>query len=404
MHAYAAVDPIFLAMNARGQRETNGQLGDFCVKCHAPLAVRSGATTDGLNLDEVPENEKGITCYFCHQIADVDSDHNNGMVVVEDGILRGGIKDPVDTPAHHSAYSPLHDRNSETSSNLCGGCHDVIVEGFPLERSFREWKDTLYARGDLGAPLSCAGCHMNGSRGKASTEGDVPERLLHDHSNPGVDIAITDFPGRELQRSLVEASLFSTLTPEVCVDVSPAGVEVAVTFENVSAGHNFPSGTAHDRRVWVQVVATRGEEVLFETGVIPDGQPVNEFVDPNLWTMHDRIFDDDGNEVHMFWEARSNEGTPMPAPATTNVAAPEYFDPHVTRRFFFTPAAPPTEVRARVFIRPVGLDVLQSLVDSGDLDEKYLARMPTFALGGADITWSADLGTRCNPASRPVAR
>gem|GEM_PF-5333001 len=32
MHAYAADDPVFQAMNQRGQRETNGALGDFCLK------------------------------------------------------------------------------------------------------------------------------------------------------------------------------------------------------------------------------------------------------------------------------------------------------------------------------------------------------------------------------------
>src|SRR5262245_36528104 len=46
MHAYASDDPVFLAMNARGQRETDGELGDFCVQCHAPMALREGATTD----------------------------------------------------------------------------------------------------------------------------------------------------------------------------------------------------------------------------------------------------------------------------------------------------------------------------------------------------------------------
>src|SRR3954452_13466818 len=50
MHAYAADDPVFIAMNQRGQRETNGSLGTFCVNCHAPMAVRLGATKDGLNL------------------------------------------------------------------------------------------------------------------------------------------------------------------------------------------------------------------------------------------------------------------------------------------------------------------------------------------------------------------
>ena len=53
MHAYAAKDPVFLAMNQRGQRETKGKLGDFCVNCHAPMAVREGKTKDGLNLDRV---------------------------------------------------------------------------------------------------------------------------------------------------------------------------------------------------------------------------------------------------------------------------------------------------------------------------------------------------------------
>ena len=42
MHAYASDDPVFRAMNQRGQRETKGQLGSFCVKCHAPMAVNEG--------------------------------------------------------------------------------------------------------------------------------------------------------------------------------------------------------------------------------------------------------------------------------------------------------------------------------------------------------------------------
>ena len=31
MHAYASEDPVFIAMNKRGQRETGNALGDFCV-------------------------------------------------------------------------------------------------------------------------------------------------------------------------------------------------------------------------------------------------------------------------------------------------------------------------------------------------------------------------------------
>ena len=34
MHAYASDDPVFRAMNQRGQRETHGQLGNFLSLIH----------------------------------------------------------------------------------------------------------------------------------------------------------------------------------------------------------------------------------------------------------------------------------------------------------------------------------------------------------------------------------
>ena len=81
MHAYAGEDPVFRAMNERGQRETNGELGDFCVRCHAPLAVELGLTTDGLDLDEVPQHLRGITCFYCHTVDAVEGTHNNPLVL-----------------------------------------------------------------------------------------------------------------------------------------------------------------------------------------------------------------------------------------------------------------------------------------------------------------------------------
>src|SRR5215831_9506329 len=55
MHAYAGRDPVFRAINKRMQRETGGAMGSLCVQCHAPLALRLGMTTDGLNLDELDQ-------------------------------------------------------------------------------------------------------------------------------------------------------------------------------------------------------------------------------------------------------------------------------------------------------------------------------------------------------------
>src|SRR5262249_12036387 len=85
MHAYASEDPVFVAMNKRGQRETGGTLGAFCVQCHAPMAVKLGLTT-GSDFDpaQLPAIAKGITCYFCHNVKAVTDTHNNGLVLALD--------------------------------------------------------------------------------------------------------------------------------------------------------------------------------------------------------------------------------------------------------------------------------------------------------------------------------
>ena len=94
MHAYAAEDPVFVAMNARGQRETGGALGDFCVRCHAPMAVELGLTSDGLDLESVPDHLRGVGCYFCHQVTDVAGEANNPLVLAHDGRMRGRLTTP----------------------------------------------------------------------------------------------------------------------------------------------------------------------------------------------------------------------------------------------------------------------------------------------------------------------
>src|SRR6476620_7117024 len=50
MHAYATDDPLFVAMNKMGQQ---ANIGPFCVKCHAPMAVHEGTNDGGVELDKL---------------------------------------------------------------------------------------------------------------------------------------------------------------------------------------------------------------------------------------------------------------------------------------------------------------------------------------------------------------
>jgi hypothetical protein len=386
MHAYASTDPVFLAMNQRGQEETDGALGSFCVNCHAPLAVREGATDDGLNLDEVDPALQGVTCYFCHNVESIDGEHNNPAVLRGDATVLGSLDAPAESEAHASAYAPHLDARDEASAELCGACHDVTLTGdfaaaeLDLERTFAEWKSSLFARPVSEGGLTCAACHMPASpRRKRSAEIDgAPLRLSRRHDFEGVDLAITPFPGRERQRVLVERALGSTLLAEICV--SELG-SIEVTLENAGAGHNFPSGASHDRRAWLELAAFTADA---EEPVLRTGDPeASDGAGAPAVVMKDTVLDADGDPAHMFWDvAELVASSTLPGVATRDPLDPEF---HRERRIFRFQAEGTSpgaieRVTLRVRIRPIALEILEDLVESGHLDAELVEAMPVIDL------------------------
>jgi nitrate/TMAO reductase-like tetraheme cytochrome c subunit len=388
MHAYAAEDPVFLAMNARGQRETDGELGDFCVQCHAPVALSLGLTTDGTDLDAVPEHLRGVTCAWCHLVDEVVADHNAGLVLAEDGVMRGGISDPQRTDAHASAWSPLHDRDSTDSSALCGSCHDVVLpDGFHLERSYAEWRGSLFDADDA-TRQSCGHCHTRAATGTAARDG--PSRRIHDHGMVGVDVALTDFPGAAEQEAAIQEELDYTLLATLCVLPIVAGSEVVLNLETTT-GHRWPSGAAHDRRAWAEVTAWSGDAVLLQTGQVEADVALTDTPDPDRWELFDLAYSADGQPEHMFWNITATEERTLPV-----VTEETWIDHSVSVRWPL-PGQTPDRVTAAVHIRPIGLDLLADLAQSGDLDLSALSRLPpTFTLGETVLEWTGTVGS-CVP-------
>lgn len=390
MHAYAGEDPVFIAMNKRIQRETSGAAGAFCVGCHAPVAVRLGKTTDGLNLAELPSYMRGVTCYFCHTTDAVEGTHNNPLRLANDGVLRGGLVNPAKSP-HRSAYSTLHDREQQTSSATCGGCHDIVnLLGAHVERTFVEWQASLYAK---PGQLSCGKCHMEGRDGLAAQVGGAPQRTIHDHSMAAVDIALTPFTDTDAQRANVQKFLDATLLAKLCVKQTPGGLIAETTLDNAFAGHKFPSGAAPDRRAWLEVIAYRAGAVVFSSGVVPDKTAAASITDPNLWLLRDKIFGADGKEVHMFWEAARYESELLSAAVTADVTDPAFF--HSVTKNYPLPLPAPDRVTMRVRMRPIDFDVLDDLVATKDLDPQILDRIPTFDLASTVKEWTNAGGFRC---------
>ncbi len=405
MHAYASEDPIFLAMNKRGQEETGGDLGKFCVQCHAPMAVALGLTEDGLNLPDLPKYVQGVTCYFCHSAASVDGAHNAQITLADDLVMRGGMKNPKPTPntAHASTYSALLDRRELASASLCGGCHDIVTpKGVALERTFMEWQASLFAHDDPAEQQTCGDCHMKGRTGTAADFPGVPLRpIVHGHKMVGLDTAITDWPGIEEQKAAIQTELNFALLPQLCVYMHDGEPKVTVLLENLAAGHAWPSGAAQDRRIWVEVVAYDGDgKIIFSTGVVGDDERLIDVDDPTLWRFGDIAYNDAGEVEHRFWEIASVESTLLLPPAASTPLDPDYFDNHLERTW--TLPALPDHATMKVHVRAVGRDVIDDLVETGYITESngetYKSKIPTLTPQfKPPIDWRAEDGVTCFP-------
>ncbi|MFV8755556.1 multiheme c-type cytochrome [Nannocystaceae bacterium ST9] len=408
MHAYAAEDPVFRAMNAKAQRETEGAIGDFCVRCHAPVAVELGLTQDGLNLAELPREVQGVTCWFCHQVEAVEGTHNNPLKLAMDAIMRGDVSDPLAPDAHAvgSEAGDLFDRNRMASAAMCGSCHDIVTpDGAHIERTYAEWQASFYGDPDPDAieepafyGLTCNDCHMSKTTGAIADYPDVRgDRARHSHMFVGVDVAVSDFPDAELgpvlraeQLAAIAEVRKTSLCASLCVREDGPGAEVTVWLHNEGAGHSWPSGAAPDRRAWVELIARDGADaIVHSSGVIADDERITELDDPELWLLRDRVFDAQGNETHDFWTAASVESNLLSAPEQFDAVS----DAGTWQSNTYAIDSLPARVNMRVRLQPIGRDVLDELVASGDLDPAVVERFEIYEVAPTLLEWTAQTAT-----------
>jgi hypothetical protein len=407
MHAYAADDPIFLAMNAKGQRETGGTLGDFCVRCHAPMAVALGLTTDGLNLGELPQASKGVTCYFCHNVASVDGTHNNPLTLAMDAVMRGSIADPVANDFHDAEYSPIMDDLVLAAGDMCGSCHDIVNgHGVELERTYQEWAGSFYSTPDPADPalvdsplaLTCSGCHMRGTSNTPIADyPGVLQRTRRDHAFVGVDVALTDFPNAEEAPALEAAQLEGMETqrkPSVCLGlcVNPAdggGTDIDVWLHNEAAGHFWPSGAAQDRRAWVELEAFDGDVAVLTTGKVATDASVDvaAAADPTMWVFRDYAYGADGQPAKMFWEITSIESNLLPVAADAGLI----YDKTTWRERTWHVDGEVDRVSVQLNLRPIPFELVDELASEEMFDPAAIkARIPTFTLAPTQIEWTPE--------------
>lgn len=315
MHAYATTDPIWQAMIAKGIEETQGELDQFCIQCHAPVASKNDMTPvtladDGLHKFDLdrsnPLVDDGVVCVTCHAIDKAEKTLNAGFT-----LQRQTYYGPTGNEAAQEAH-PIEQSSLLVSSQMCGTCHNVVnPKGALLENTFSEWYGSENNSGNPDTEKSCQDCHMPVFTGEIV---DGVEKEIHRHQFVGVDLALVDFPKKDEQYQLVEDLLRSVAEMDIVrTDDQDGNAAFRVNVTNVNNGHALPSGSTADRQVWVHVVVkNEAGDVIFESGMLdPNGDLMDRVPnhsatpngDPDLLLWGSLLFDESDEHVNFPWQA-----------------------------------------------------------------------------------------------------
>lgn len=317
-HAYAMIDPVFRVLAMQRQVDLDGREDQFCIQCHSAIATRGGEVVPGFTFEGLsPIAQEGITCVSCHQVSEVVRPVNSGLMLDQDGPLRGPITDPVDTPAHRSEPADF-----VRTSEFCGACHDVVeTDGLELERPYQEWLDSpSREQGQV-----CQDCHMPSTSGPAAT--GAPDREVHDHRWVGVDVPLADGFVDATELAAMQAATAQLLEDVAAVTLdAPSSVEagstfdLALTVENRIPAHGLPTGTTFLRQVWMEVVVTDAAgDVIYETGTLDANGDLRDhwseldpYGDHDLLSFSSRLIDARAEPTVFTWIADEHASSTLP--------------------------------------------------------------------------------------------
>lgn len=219
-HAYSSVSPMFQRFEQTLTDLSQGTVGVFCMRCHAPVATQEAIPRYASLLDAPAVVREGITCVACHRVVEsYGKTHGHRRVElgsIHDPIVGAGtgeglaeaiadrekLKLKID-PSNKGPGQDIHNGmirfETLSRSDFCLTCHQVAVHpGI--------WLEVVYSQYNAGPAkakgITCQDCHMGAIPGKpngyeedyCAHVGDKPYGIPRKHSShmfwgPGYSIA-----------------------------------------------------------------------------------------------------------------------------------------------------------------------------------------------------------------------
>jgi hypothetical protein len=177
-HAYAHVSPMYQKFEQKINDISQGTVGYFCMRCHAPVAVAMCQSRDK-PIWEMPEvAREGITCIACHRVQ-YRYGKTNGERRVEPGDIYAPVFGSIGGDGVAKAIAEKDNFKVKTSPDdkgpgqaihlegiyfdqlarpeYCSSCHQVAVHpGIKLEVVWEQYRKSPACK----KGISCQDCHM----------------------------------------------------------------------------------------------------------------------------------------------------------------------------------------------------------------------------------------------------
>ena len=239
-----------------------------CADCHAPSS--GGPLGGGLSLLEVDglAFEEGVTCDFCHKVADIDPTAEPGIggrtvlgrpleamqafVVPWKPVMYGPYADVLN-PYMGGSISPIF-----ASGELCSGCHEyrqapqwdaaeTAIDAsrwpsgrLPIHTTWEEWNTSL-----LAPATPCRTCHMPPSAAPNSADIDIigldPGLVAGFYRQPG-EVRDHGFYGPTDPLPDGGRLLDTAAAMSLQASVDGEQLAVSVSVSNNQTGHGLPTG------------------------------------------------------------------------------------------------------------------------------------------------------------------
>ena len=250
--AKAYTNPVFQQDFSRWQKYALAQGKDplSCLRCHAPAATLTG---DVQLTKEV--SREGVTCTVCHKVALVRERNSQHYLVMDPrpnslyGASSASSKNNQPLAEKIGAHT-IRRSDALADSSLCAGCHlDVLADGTPLEHTYHEWKNSVFAKNGT----QCMDCHM-----PVVIDANV-KKSHRSHRFPG------GHAPSELLNGVASIELLPRMKKHSEAESAPgARRRLQVKVSNLRTGHNFPTGGAHPSKLVLEmkILSAKGE-ILF---------------------------------------------------------------------------------------------------------------------------------------------